>query len=151
MIIKKLTEELIIEKLEKTGISEYYTGTEVQVNNIHLHFDFKLTDDYNSMYFFPDFLISSQTTADGYEVWVAHEPSNIINIEEDVHYYDSDLGERLEQFVRESDKDDIQIYIDDLDQHWIEEAMAGLWDDVYEKLREDMEYALELEGYEYED
>jgi len=103
------------------------------------------------MYFFPDFLISSQTTADGYEVWVAHEPSNIINIEEDVHYYDSDLGERLEQFVRESDKDDIQIYIDDLDQHWIEEAMAGLWDDVYEKLREDMEYALELEGYEYED
>jgi len=147
MIIKKLTEELIIEKLEKTGISEYYTGTEVQVNNIHLHFDFKLTDDYNS----PNFLISSQTTYDGYEVWVAHEPSNIINIEEDVHYYDSDLGERLEEFVRESDIHNLQIYIDDLDQHWIEEAMAGLWDDVYEKLREDMEYALEFEGYEYED
>jgi len=146
MIIKKLTEELIIEKLEKTGISEYYTGTEVQVNNIHLHFDFKLTDDYNS----PNFLISSQTTYDGYEVWVAHEPSNIINIEEDVHYYDSDLGERLEQFVRRGWRD-TQIYIDDLDQHWIEEAMAGLWDDVYEKQREDMEYALELEGYEYED
>jgi hypothetical protein len=146
MIIKKLTEELIIEKLEKTGISEYYTGTEVQVNNIYLHFDFKLTDDYNS----PNFLISSQTTYDGYEVWVAHEPSNIINIEEDVHYYDSDLGERLEQFVRRGWRD-TQIYIDDLDQHWIEEAMAGLWDDVYEKQREDMEYALELEGYEYED
>ena len=147
MIIKKLTEELIIEKLEKTGIGEYYTGTEVQVNNIYLHFGFELTDDYNS----PDFLISSQTTADGYEVWVAHEPSNIINIEEDVHYYDSDLGERIEQFIRESDKGGVQIYIDDLDQHWIEEAMAGLWDDVYEKQREDMEYALELEGYEYED
>ncbi len=68
MIIKKLTEELIIEKLEKTGISEYYTGTEVQVNNIYLHFDFKLTDDYNS----PNYLIASQTTADGYDVWVAH-------------------------------------------------------------------------------
>jgi len=146
MIIKKLTEELIIEKLEKTGISEYYTGTEVQVNNIYLHFDFKLTDDYNS----PNFLISSQTTYDGYEVWVAHEPSNIINIEEDVHYYDSDLGERLEQFVRRGWRD-TQIYIDDLDQHWIEEAMAGLWDDVYEKQREDMEYPLELAGHEYED
>ena len=147
MIIKKLTEELIIEKLEKIGIGEYYTGTEVQVNNIYLHFDFELTDGYNS----PDFLISSQTTADDYEVWVAHEPSNIINIEEDVHYYDSDLGERLEQFIRESDKGGVQIYIDDLDQHWIEEAMAGLWDDVYEKQRKNMEYALELEGYEYED
>ena len=147
MIIKKLTEELIIEKLEKTGISEYYTGTEAQVNNINLHFNFKLTDDYNS----PNFLISSQTTYDGYEVWVAHEPSNIINIEEDVHYYDNDLGERLEEFIRQSDKDGVEIYIDDLDQHWIEEAMAGLWDDVYEKQREDMEYALELEGYEYED
>ena len=147
MIIKKLTEELITEKLEKTGIGEWYNGTEVQVNNINLHFNFELTDDYNS----PDFLISFQMTYDGYEVWVAHEPSNIINIEEDVHYYDSDLGDRLEEFVRESDKDDIQIYIDDLDQDWIEEAMASLWDDVYEKLRADMEYALELEGYEYED
>ena len=149
MIIKKLTEELIIEKLEKIGIGEYYTGTEVQVNNIYLHFDFQLTDGYSS----PDFLISSQTTYDGYEVWVAHEPSNIINIEEDVHYYDSDLGERLEQFIRESElwKRAVQIYIDDLDQHWIEEAMAGLWDDVYEKQRKNMEYALEFEGYEYED
>lgn len=149
MIIKKLTEELIIEKLEKTGISEYYTGTEVQVNNINLHFNFKLTDDYN-YYNSPNFLISSQTTYDGYEVWVAHEPSNIINIDEDVHYYDNYLGERLEEFIRQSDKDGVEIYIDDLDQHWIEEAMAGLWDDVYEKQREDMEYALELEGYEYE-
>ncbi|QDP47930.1 MAG: hypothetical protein GOVbin225_51 [Prokaryotic dsDNA virus sp.] len=148
MIIKKLTEELITEKLEKTGIGEWYNGTEVQVNNIKLHFDFKLTDDYNS----PDFAIYSQTTADGYELWVAIVPPyDRYNIEEDVHYYDSDLGERLEQFIRECDKDDIHIYIDDLDYDWIDEAMAGLWDDVYEKLREDMEYALELEGYEYED
>ncbi len=149
MIIKKLTEELIIEKLEKTGINEYYIGSEVQVNNIYLHFDFKLTDYYE----YPDFTIYSQTTADGYDVWVAREPlaDGRYNIEEDIHYYDNSLGERLEQFIRESDKDDVKIYIDDLDQHWIEEAMAGLWDDVYEKLREDMEYALEFEGYEYED
>ena len=150
MIIKKLTEELITEKLEKTGIGEYYIGSEVQVNNIKLHFNFKLTDTWGVM---PEFAIYSQTTADGSVVQVAREPNpnRRYNIEEDVHYYDRLLGERLEQFVRESDKNDIHIYIDDLDQHWIEEAMAGLWDDVYEKLREDMEYALEFEGYEYED
>jgi len=164
MIIKKLTEKLITEKLEKTGIGEGYNGSVLQLNNIKLHFDFELTDSYKN----PDFGIYSQTTADGYEIWVAHELSfntyveaydtgeeqftnGRFNIEEDIHYYDSDLGDRLEEFIRQSDIPDVEIYVDDLEQDWIEEAMASLWDDVYEKLREDMEYALELEGYEYED
>jgi len=102
---------------------------ESKLKKVQDHFNFKLTDDYNR----PDYAIYSQSTADGYEVFVAHEPDTQLNIEEDVFYYDSDLSERLEEVIRdyehETDEEYI-IYVDDLDYEWIEYAIDEILEDI---------------------
>ena len=66
-----------------------------------------------------DFYIYADTTADGYEVYVAtHDPSNI-TITEDVYYYDGDLEDVLYKALKHGYK----IYVDDLESHW---AMGAL-------------------------
>jgi hypothetical protein len=95
---------------------------ESKLKKVQEHFNFKLTDDYNR----PDYAIYSQTTADGYEVFVAHEPDSNLNIEDDVFYYDNDLSERLEEVIRDYELEsevEYIIYVDDLEYEWIEYAI----------------------------
>ena len=95
---------------------------ESKLKKVQDHFNFKLTDDYNR----PDYAIYSQSTADGYEVFVAHEPDTQLNIEEDVFYYDSDLSERLEEVIKDNyhqTDEEYIIYVDDLEYEWIEYAI----------------------------
>ncbi len=102
---------------------------ESKLNEVQKHFNFKLTDDYNR----PDYAIYSQSTADGYEVFVAHEPDSQLNIEDDVFYYDSDLSERLEEVIRDNsleDEGEYVIYVDDLEYEWIEYAIDEILEDI---------------------
>lgn len=103
---------------------------ESKLKKVQERFNFKLTDDYRR----PDYAIYSQTTADGYEVFVAHEPDSQLNIEDDVFYYDSDLSERLEWVIRDNGyPDEIKeyvIYVDDLDYEWIEYAIDEILEDI---------------------
>jgi len=103
---------------------------ESKLKKVQVRFNFKLTDDYRR----PDYAIYSQTTADGYEVFVAHEPDSQLNIEDDVFYYDSDLSERLEWVIRDNGyPDEIKeyvIYVDDLDYEWIEYAIDEILEDI---------------------
>ena len=102
---------------------------ESKLKKVQDHFNFKLTDDYNR----PDYAIYSQTTADGYEVFVAHEPDSQLNIEDDVFYYDSDLSERLEEVIRDNENETDEeyiIYVDDLEYDWIEYAIDEILEDI---------------------
>ena len=102
---------------------------ESKLKKVQDHFNFKLTDDYNR----PDYAIYSQTTADGYEVFVAHEPDSRLNIEDDVFYYDSDLSERLEEVVRDNEhetEEEYIIYVDDLEYAWIGYAIDEILEDI---------------------
>ena len=61
-----------------------------------------------------DFYIYSETTADGYEIYVATTDLNNIDITEDVYYYDGDLEDVLYEAIKNGGK----IYVDDLDSDW---------------------------------
>ena len=106
---------------------------ESKLKKVQERFNFKLTDDYRR----PDYAIYRQTTADGYEVFVAHEPDTQLTIEEDVFYYDSDLSERLEEVIRDNeyvaDKEEYIIYVDDLEYEWIEYAIDEIIGDALEE------------------
>ena len=55
-----------------------------------------------------DFKVYSETTADGYEVYVATHDDQNVNIQDDVYYYDSDLTD----VIMEQLEDHYSVYID---------------------------------------
>ena len=55
-----------------------------------------------------DFKVYSETTADGYEVYVATHDDKNVNIQDDVYYYDSDLTD----VIMEQLEDRYSVYID---------------------------------------
>ena len=63
-----------------------------------------------------DFKVYSESTADGYEVYVATHDYQNVNINEDVYYYDSDLAEVIMEVLEEH----YSVYIDEY-----------LYDDIY--------------------
>lgn len=63
-----------------------------------------------------DYQCYTETTADGYEVYVLKDTNEEMNINEHVHYYDSDLADDLFEILLEGQT----VYMD----HY-------LWDDIY--------------------
>ena len=63
-----------------------------------------------------DFKVYSESTADGYEVYVATHDDQNVSINEDVYYYDSDLAETIMERLEEH----YSVYIDEY-----------LYDDIY--------------------
>jgi hypothetical protein len=103
---------------------------ESKLKEVQKHFNFKLIEDFHR----PDYAIYSESTADGYEVFIAHEPDSQINISDDVFYYDSDLSERLEEVIRDyGGLEEYIIYVDDLEYDWIEYAIDELYDEISEE------------------
>ena len=74
-----------------------------KIDLIKDHFELEITHDidfFNSM----DCAIYSESTADGYDVFVVtNDPTNV-SICEDVYYYDHDIGEAFREQVRYGDK-----------------------------------------------
>jgi hypothetical protein len=71
-----------------------------------------------------------------------------------VFYYDSDLGDALEEFIKYSngDEDDPEIiYVDDLNQCFIDSAIEQLFVYLAERFEEDVIDELKDEGYVYDD
>ena len=56
-----------------------------------------------------DFKVYSETTADGYEVYIATHDDKNITIQDDVYYYDSDLTD----VIMEQLEDHYSVYIDE--------------------------------------
>ena len=112
----------------------------------------KLTDDYRGAV---SLEIGTWNTADGYEVWVATSgDGRNICINEDVYYYDSDLGDALEEQIKYSNgvKDYPEvIYVDDLYQSFIDHAIENLFIYLSEKFEEEVINELIEEGYEEQD
>ena len=82
-----------------------------------------------------DFKVYSESTADGYEVYVATHDDQNVDINEDVYYYDSDLAktimERLEEhysvYIDEYLYDDI--YMDDQFEEYFNEHVEDIVSD----------------------
>ena len=148
---KLITDELINEMLEAKGFGEKQINDEDLAKEAVLkHFSVELTDNFTSN---ADFYIYEESTADGYSVYVATRDTSSISINEDVYYYESDLGDALEEFIRYSNGDEHNpeiIYVDDLHQHFIDDSMGQLFEYLAARFEEDIIDELEDKGYVYE-
>jgi len=142
MATKILTEKLIEEKLKEKGIS-LYDGDENALEKLQKYYDFELTDSYNRT---PDYSIYCESTADGYEVWVATSgDGRDVCISEDVYYYDSDLSDPLLDAMM--DYNEI-IYVDDLEAYFVQDAIDRAWEAMVDDMYGEVEDELIEQGYE---
>ena len=148
---KLITDELINEMLEAKGFGEKQINDEDLAKEAVLkHFSVEFTDDYSSS---ADFYIYEESTADGYSVFIATYDQNRVSVNENVYYYDSDLGDALEEFIKYSNGDEHTpevIYVDDLNQQFIDDAIVQLFEYLAERFEEEVIDELKDKGYEYE-
>ena len=142
---KIITEKLIEEKLEEKGIS-MYDGDDNALEKLQNYYEFKLTDNYNRT---PDYSIFAETTADGYEVWVATSgDGRNICINEDVYYYENDLSDALYDAMFDYNE---LIYVDDLDAYYVQDAVDRAWQAFIDDMISEVEDELIEQGYEREE
>lgn len=147
--MKEITDKLINERLEKLGFGDKQANDEDLARKSVLdYYHVKLTDDFQD----GDFNIYEESTADGYEVWVACHDINKVNISEDVYYYDSDLADALVDNIKWSNGSENYehvIYISYLDLNFVDEAFGSLFVYLAERFEEEVIDKLVDEGYEY--
>jgi len=143
MRIKKLiTPELVEELLNKTEYNEQDSHDDEHVRKVVLdYYHAEITDDWNIS---ADFHIYEETTADGYTVYVATHDDRNINVAENVHYYDNNLGEELTQAI----VDGCVIYISDMEEFYVQDSIRELYLTLAEKKEEEITIDLIDQGYE---
>ena len=136
---KIITDELIEKMLDKRGFPEDTTEKSM-LCAVQDYYDTELVDEWPS---YADFWVYAESTADGYEVFIAtHDPERI-SINEDVHYYENDLSGRLENEIADGGK----IYVDDLDAYYVSDAVRECYDYLRDRLAEEITDELIDEGY----
>ena len=136
---KIITDELIEQMLDKRGFSEDATE-ESMLCAVQDYYDTELVDEWPN---YADFWVYTESTRDGYEVFVATHNPDRISINEDVHYYENDLAGELEDAIADGGK----IYVDDLDAYYVTEAVRECYDYLRDRLTEEIEDELIDEGY----
>ena len=141
---KTLTDELIEQKLAEQGwLDVNEVDQEDQKKMVLEYFDVEFTDMYNNSC---GYYIYTESTRDGYEVWVATESMNNVCISEDVYYYDSDLHDALVDAI----KDELSpIYLDDTEADFVDYAIEELYEYAYDRKLQETESDLEDQGYEW--
>ena len=141
---KILTDELIEQTMADKGwldINE--VDEEYQKKMVLGYYEVEFTDMYNNNC---GYYIYTESTRDGYEVWVATESMNNVCISEDVYYYDSDLHDALADAI----KDELSpIYLDDTDADFVNYAIEELYEYLYDRKLQEVESELEDQGYEW--
>ena len=138
---KIITDKLIEEKLKEKGLS-MYDQVDDSLKKLQDYYDFELTDNYNRT---PDYSIFAESTADGYEVWVATRgDGRNICINEDVYYYDSDLSDPLYDAMFDYNE---LIYVDDLDAYYVQDAIEQALESFITDMIDEVENELIEQGY----
>ena len=152
---KILTNELIEQKLkEKYGYTKNRSSRAVKyaedpnedkmLKFLQDEYKFELTDNWNGT---PDYSIYAESTADGYEVWVAtHGDGSNVCINEDVHYYESDLSDKLQEAMTDHCE---LIYVDDLEADYVQTAIMYAYKDLYQEKAQEITDELIEQGYEW--
>ena len=141
-----LTEDVILEALSDKVIAEPCSlDTEDAMKIVLNHYDatFKTTwEGYCDVYYY------TETTADGYEIWVSTQDENKICVSEDVYYYDSEWFDGLANHIREGRT----IYLEDCYHGESNFALAieEVYEDYWNDKKEEVENELIDKGYEYE-
>ena len=141
---KKLTNDLVEQKLKEKYNYPEDPDQDVMLEILQNEYDFELTDSYSRN---PDYSIFAESTADGYEVWVAtFGDGSDICIGEDVHYYESALSEKLQEAMVDHCE---LIYVDDLEADYVEDAIVSLYQDLCEDKEQEVTDELIEQGYKW--
>ena len=141
---KTLTNELIEQKLKEKYDYAEDTDVDVMLEILQDEYDFELTDSYSRN---PDYSIFAESTADGYEVYIATfgDGSNVC-VNEDVHYYDGELSDKLQEAMVDHCE---LIYVDDLEADYVEDAIVCLYQDLCEDKEQEVTDELIEQGYKW--
>ena len=141
---KILTDELIEQKLKEKYEYQEDPDQDTMLEYLQDEYEFKLTDEWNRN---PDFSIYAESTADGYEVWVAtYGDGRNVCINEDVHYYDSELSAKLHEAMVEHCE---LIYVDDLEADYVQDAIMYAYEDLYNEKEQEIIDELIEQGYKW--
>ena len=143
---KLLTDDLILSKMaEDHGtVPAEDIDTEDKYRKIQEHYDFSIDSNWNGRY---DMQFYTETTADGYEIWLATENESSPYISKDVYYYDSEWLEKMPDCM----KDGSNIYYDiDFDDYSFQDVIDEVYEDYFNDIKQDVENELIEEGYEWE-
>ena len=136
---KIITDELIEKMLDKRGFPED-ANEDIMLCAVQDYYDTELVDEYP---YHADYWVYSESTADGYEVFIATHNPNSISINEDVHYYENDLAGKLEDAIVNGGK----IYVEDLGAYYVIDAVLHNYEYLRTRLTEEIEDELIDEGY----
>ena len=143
----KLDEELVCQLLSEDNITEADdTNPDIMLERIKDHFDFEITDGWEKN---ADIMFYTETTADGYEVWIATDDDRHPSINEDVYYYESDWLEKMGDAMT----DGMVIYFQELndDNYEFQEVVQNVYEEYYNDKREELIEKLIDDGYEWEE
>ena len=135
---KFITNELITQRMTEKGWIEGCDDEHAK-NQVLEYYECEIADHWSN----PDFSIYEESTADGYSVWIATDDDKSINVNEDVYYYENDLHDVLYEAI----PDYSNIYCDNYD--FVEDAINRHYEDLLEKMEEEVVDELLDEGYEH--
>ena len=141
---KILTHELIEQTLTDQGwLDVNEADQDWQKKMVLEYYDVEFTDMYNNNC---GYYIYTESTVDGYEVWVATESMDNVCISEDVYYYDSDLHVALADAIR----DELSpIYLDDTEADFVDYAISEVYEYLYDLKLQETESDFEDQGYKW--
>jgi len=143
---KILTDNLLEELLAQDQVTlPEETSHDVKLDRIQNHFDFSITANWINN---PDMMFYTETTADGYEVWVATDDDQRPSINDDIYYYESDWLEKMQ----DSMTDGLSIYYQELDDDSSEfiDVVENVYEEYYNDKKQELEDKLIDDGYERE-
>ena len=120
------------------------TSFAIMLERIKNHFDFKITNGWAHNH---DMMFYTETTADGYEVWVATEDVALPVLNEDVYYYESDWLEKMSDAMT----DGLTIYFQELeDENYnFKEVVQNVYEKYYNDKKQKLIEKLIDDGYEW--
>ena len=147
---KYITDEMVEAEMIKRGLptdgdklqdEEFVQAAVLKYYDVAIHDDYTTNADY---YCYPE------TTADGYEVYVATYDDKSICVGEHVHYYDSNLATELEEAIRGMGSVDSVIYVADdfIDEYWYSDMFSEIYQSICEIQEREIKDILIDEGYE---
>ena len=144
---KLLTDDLILSKMAEDHrcLPPEDVDFDAKLQAIKDHYEFSISDDWGN----PDFMFYTETTADGYEVWIATDDDRRPSVNEDIYYYDSDWLEKMPNAMY----DGASIYYQDLsdEDYNFQDVVDEVYEEYWGDIKREVENELIEEGYEYEE
>ena len=143
--MKKITDELIDGKLKEQGILHVSDmDHDEMLVKLQAEYCFDIVHEWNQgaqMYFYPE------STADGYEIYIASENDSNPYIGQDVYYYESDWFEKLPDAIY----DGLTIYVEEyaMGEGPFTYAIEEVYEEFYETKQTEVINELKDEGYEH--